>query len=131
MGLRSLMCVVSVLALMGYAPDAVARGGDAERGAQLYDRCVACHSLDRNRTGPMHCGLLGRNAGGVPGFAYSKAMRDSGITWTPGTLDQFLESPLKTLPGTKMGYAGIKNPQDRADIIAYLATAVPGSRACH
>ncbi len=99
------------------------RIGDPGRGAAVYERCQACHSLTRNRTGPKHCGLIGRPAGGVAGFSYSKALQDSGIVWNAESLDRFLENPFKAVPGTRMGYAGVKDPQERADLIAFLAAA--------
>lgn len=95
--------------------------GDASRGEAIYARCQACHALDYDRTGPHHCGVLGRRAGSVPGFAYSEAMRRSGLTWTPKTLDHFLAAPFEAVPGTIMGYAGIPDAQERADLIAWLA----------
>lgn len=94
--------------------------GDADRGAALYDRCIACHSLERNRTGPKHCGLFDRAAGEAEGYRFSKAMRDWGRRWTAELLDTFLENPRKTVPGTRMTYAGVKDAQERADLIAYL-----------
>ena len=97
--------------------------GNPQRGEKIYDRCIACHSLDRDRTGPHHAGLIGRRAGSVPGFAYSPAMKkagSSGLVWTEDTLDKFLKAPTKFIPGTRMGYAGIKDDQERADLIAYL-----------
>lgn len=97
--------------------------GDPERGRAIYGRCIGCHALKYNRTGPLHCGLFGRRAGSVGGFRYSKAMRRSGIVWTAKTLDRFLAAPLRAVPGTRMGYAGIKKPNERADLIAYLAWA--------
>ena len=99
-------------------------GGDAARGAAIYERCQACHALERNRTGPRHCGLFGRPAGGVVGFrGYSAALRNSGIVWDAASLDRFLANPLGTVPGTRMGYAGVKDPQERIDLITFLAAA--------
>ena len=97
--------------------------GDPMRGEQVYHRCQGCHSIDRNRIGPMHKGLFGRKAGSVPDFDYSDAMKSSGIVWTEATLDQFLQGPRKMVPGTKMTFVGIPKPQDRADLIAYLEAA--------
>ena len=97
--------------------------GDAGRGEAIYARCGACHALETNRTGPRHCGLLGRRAGSVKGFDYSAAMRGSGLTWDARTLDRFLANPLRVVPGTTMGYAGIDDAQERADLIAYLRVA--------
>jgi cytochrome c len=94
--------------------------GDAGRGADIYTRCLACHALSYDRTGPRHCGLFGRKAGSVPGFSYSEAMKNSKIIWTEQTLNTFLANPMKMIPGTAMGYAGIPDPQERADLIAYL-----------
>ena len=97
--------------------------GDPAKGEEIYKRCQGCHSIDRNRVGPMHKGLFGRTAGTVPGFLYSDAMKNSGIVWSEQTLDQFLQGPRKMVPGTKMTYAGVPDPQERADLIAYLKQA--------
>ncbi len=97
--------------------------GDAARGESVYSRCYACHSLDADRTGPRHCGLFGRRAGSVPGFDYSPAMRTSGIVWDARSLDRFLANPTAVVPGTSMGYAGIADAQERADLIAFLRNA--------
>ncbi len=94
-------------------------------GASVYDRCVACHALARNRTGPRHCGLAGRRAGSVPGFPYSTAMRASGIIWDRRTLDTFLAAPTRFLPGTSMGYDGIKNPTERKALVDWLMSRPP------
>jgi len=97
--------------------------GDAKRGEEVYSRCLACHALEYDRTGPRHCGLFGRRAGSVPGFAYSDAMRRSRIIWNDATLERFIADPLKAVPGTAMGYAGVKDRRERADLIAYLHNA--------
>ena len=94
--------------------------GDADRGKEVYTRCLACHALAYDRTGPRHCGLFGRQAGTVPGFNYSQAMKDSKIVWNEHTLDIFLKEPMAAVPGTAMGYAGITDDQERSDLIAYL-----------
>lgn len=107
-----------------------AADGDPERGARVYQRCAACHAMDHDRSGPRHCGLFGRRAGSVPGYPYSKAMTASGLTWDEATLDRFLENPLKALPGTKMAYAGVKEPAARADLIAYLRQASRDPAIC-
>ena len=100
------------------------------RGKAIYGRCLACHALERDRVGPRHCGLLGRRAGSVPNFNYSPAMRRSDIVWTPETLDRFLADPLKTVPGTTMGYAGVKDAGERRDLIAWLAEADKSKKLC-
>jgi len=98
-----------------------AQAGDAVRGKQLYEsRCIACHSIDANRVGPAHQGVVGRKAGSVADYDYSPAVKASSIVWTTVTLDHWLEDPEKTIPGQKMGYS-VPEAQDRADLIAWLA----------
>lgn len=97
--------------------------GNATRGIEIYTRCQACHALEYNRTGPKHCGVVGRKSGSVPGFDYSSAMKQAKLTWDEKTLDRFLADPLKLVPGTTMTYAGIPDPQERADLIAFLRDA--------
>ena len=94
--------------------------GDAERGKGLYQNCTSCHSIDENDIGPKHRGVVGRKAGTVPDYAYSPALKASGITWDKETLDRWLTNPSALVPGTKMFFF-LKDPQQRADIIAYLA----------
>jgi len=112
------------LAIAGAAPAALAAPvGDAKAGEAIYARCAACHALAYDRTGPRHCGLIGRRAGSVKDFPYSDAMKRSNITWTEKTLDLFLANPVKVVPGTTMGYAGVQDDKERADLIAYLKQA--------
>ncbi len=115
------LMAAGALAIAAGAPARAAP--DALRGEQVYARCLACHALAYDRVGPRHCGLLGRPAGGVPGFAYSQAMKNSRITWNEKTLDLFLRQPLKTVPGSTMTYDGIADARERADLIAYLKRA--------
>jgi cytochrome c len=89
-------------------------------GTAIYERYVACHAFEYNRTGPCHCCPFGQRAGTVPGFQYSAAMRQSNIVWNEQTLDVFLESPMTAVPGTSMGYAGIADAGERKALIAYL-----------
>jgi cytochrome c len=95
--------------------------GNPVMGARLYQACMGCHSIDENDVGPRHRGVVGRKAGSVPGYAYSAALRASGIVWTPAAIDRWLSGPQAMVPGAKM-YFSVANPQNRADIIAYLAT---------
>ncbi|MGJ3647880.1 c-type cytochrome [Sphingomonas sp. GlSt437] len=94
--------------------------GDPGQGRAFYQACTGCHSLDENDVGPKHRGVVGRRAGIVPGYAYSAALKNSGLVWTPANLDRWLTNPQKLVPGAKM-YFSVANPQQRADIIAYLA----------
>jgi cytochrome c len=102
-------------AAMGAAPS-----GDPATGRTLYQACTGCHSLDENDVGPKHRGVVGRKAGTVPGYAYSAALKGSGLIFTPVNLDIWLTNPQKLVPGAKM-YFSVANPKQRADIIAYLA----------
>ncbi|MBS0541456.1 MAG: cytochrome c family protein [Proteobacteria bacterium] len=121
---------LAFLTLLASGPTARAADGDAGRGEEIYQRCVACHALAQNRVGPRHCGLFGRKAGTVKGYQYSAAMKKYAVTWDDAALDHFIENPLKVVPGTKMGYAGIKDPQERADLIAYLKKATSDPKTC-
>lgn len=94
--------------------------GDPVAGGHLYAACMGCHSLNDNDVGPMHRGVVGRAAGAVKGYAYSPALKASGIVWSPEMLDRWLSGPQKLVPGAKM-YFTVAKAQDRADIIAYLA----------
>ncbi|MGV8805393.1 MAG: c-type cytochrome [Polaromonas sp.] len=96
---------------------------EAVRGEQVYARCIACHALAYDRVGPRHCGLLGRRAGSVPGFAYSPAMKNSGLVWDEKTLNLFLAKPMAVVPGTAMTYDGVPDARERSDLIAYLKAA--------
>lgn len=99
-----------------------ATGQSIERGHALYEsRCGACHSVDTNRTGPLHAGVLGRRAGSVPGFAYSPALAASRIIWTHANLLAWLADPEALIPGQAMGYR-VPDARDREDLVAWLAT---------
>jgi cytochrome c len=120
---RAVLSCLLGATLVGAASTSARADGDPAKGEAIYKRCQGCHSIDRNRIGPMHKGLFGRPAGSVVGFLYSDAMKNSGIVWSEQTLDQFLQGPRKMVPGTKMTYAGVPDPQERADLIAYLKQA--------
>jgi cytochrome c len=113
----------SLGAVLGLAAALCQAAPDAARGEQVYARCLACHALATDRVGPRHCGLLGRRAGTVPGFAYSTAMKKSKLTWDEKTLNRFLAKPLRVVPGTAMTYDGVPDAKDRADLIEYLRKA--------
>ena len=100
--------------------------GDATKGAAVFRQCQTCHvkEVGVNKVGPSMAGIVGRAAGSVPGFRYSEANKGSGITWTEQELYVYLENPKAKIPGTTMAFAGIKDSQKRADLIAYLKTPV-------
>ena len=117
--------------LPGLAVQAAVADAVLQRGEQVYARCAGCHAIEGNRTGPQHCGLFGRRAGAAPGYgAYSEAMRRSRIVWDRETLDAFLRDPQARVPGTTMGYAGVKDAGDRADLLAWLKAASLVPTAC-
>ena len=93
--------------------------GDPARGKTLYQACEACHSIDENDLGPKHRGVVGRPAGSIADYAYSAALKSSGLTWDEPTLDRWLTNPSALVPGTKMFFQ-ISDAQSRADIIAFL-----------
>jgi cytochrome c len=97
--------------------------GNPKAGEALYSRCLACHAFEYHRTGPKHCGLLGRRAGSAAGYEYSEAMKKSGIVWSERSLARFLAAPTKVVPGTTMTYAGVPDAKERADLVAYLKAA--------
>ena len=97
--------------------------GDPAAGRQLYaSRCAACHSLEYNGVGPTHKNLAGRKAGTVPGYSYSNALKQSGVTWNEETLTRWLSDPEKFIPGQKM-FISIPDPRERADLVAFLLQA--------
>lgn len=122
-GTLAAAAVALALAAGAVAAKDTALQGNPGAGEAIYERCLACHALAYDRTGPRHCGLFGRRAGSIKGFAYSEAMKRSRILWNEKTLDHFLANPLKAMPGTAMGYAGVTDRTERADLIAYLKQA--------
>lgn len=89
-----------------------------------FAQCAACHKVapGANGLGPSLAGVYGADAGHVGNYAYSAAMRRSGLTWDEATLHAYLEAPMKVVPGTKMSYAGMKDPAQRQAVIDYLKT---------
>lgn len=94
----------------------------ATAGKKVYNKCKACHVIgeEKNRVGPHQVAVVGRPAGAVDGFKYSKAMAESGLVWDVQTLNDYLVAPRKYLKGTKMAFAGLKKDADRQAVIAYL-----------
>lgn len=103
--------------------DELLASADVDQGKRLFLQCRACHSLEQggiNKVGPNLYGFFGQVAGIVPDFVYSDALKESGINWSPETLDQWLARPSEFLPGNRMVFVGIRKPVDRANLIAYL-----------
>ena len=97
--------------------------GDPEQGKRYYIYCQACHTLNEggmNKVGPNLYGIYGAEAAQVEGFVYSDALTGSGLVWDEATLDAWIARPAELVPGTTMVFAGITDPQQRADLVAYL-----------
>jgi cytochrome c len=120
MGRSSLAALsVAALTLVALAPRAEAQ----DAGETVFKRyCAVCHTVEagKNKIGPSLAGILGRKAGSVPGYTYTDANKNSGVTWDEQNLDTYLIDPKKFVPGTKMLFAGVKNDDDRKALIAYL-----------
>jgi cytochrome c len=119
------MRVMMALAVMALAGAAQADDGAVVRGEARFADCAACHRLEPgvNNVGPSLHGIFSRKAGEVVDFRYSPAMKRSGIVWSPETLEKFITDPQAMVPGNRMPYAGMINPNDRADLIAFLLKA--------
>ena len=111
-------CMVATAALAQEA-------GDPAAGEKTFMKCKVCHQIGdnaKNMVGPALTGVVGRQAGSYPGYSYSEANKNSGITWDEATLDVDLTNPKAKVPGTKMIFPGLPNEKDRKDVIAYLKT---------
>jgi cytochrome c len=95
----------------------------AEAGERVYAQCRACHQVGetaKNLVGPQLNGMFGRKSGTVEGYNYTDANKNSNITWDVKTFSEYIVDPRGKIPGTKMAFAGLKNPQQVEDLIAYL-----------
>jgi cytochrome c len=115
---RAIAALGTTLLLIGAAH----ADGDPVRGEARFQDCAACHKFEAgtNGVGPSLHGLFGRKAAELAEFRYSPALKRSGIAWTPETLDKFIADPQAMVPANRMPYAGMANPSDRADLIAYV-----------
>lgn len=102
--------------------DDLLASADIGKGAKVFKKCSACHKLEAgaNGTGPYLYGVVNREIGAADGFGYSDVLASIGGEWTAENLDGFLAKPKDWAPGTTMGFAGLKKPTDRANLIAYL-----------
>jgi cytochrome c len=122
---RLLTALAAAVAIICAAP-AIASAQDAAQGRTVFQaNCAVCHMVASNghsMIGPNLWGVVGRHAGSVAGFAYSSAMQHANITWTVDQLSAFVQAPAHVVPGTRMPFAGLHNPQQVAALVAYLAT---------
>jgi cytochrome c len=103
--------------------EALLATADADMGKRQFIVCQACHSTmsgGPNKVGPNLYGFMGSPAAQAEGFFYSAALTESGIVWDAAALDQWIESPAAMVPGTTMVFAGLRDPKQRANLIAYL-----------
>ena len=117
--MRTLIVAAALLAVTGGA--AVAQ--DVAKGQKSFNKCLPCHSIGpdaENKIGPVLNGLDGRHSGSVANFSYSDANKNSGIVWGEATFKEYIKDPKAKIPGTKMIFAGISNPQEVDDLWAYV-----------
>lgn len=99
------------------------KNADIDAGAKVFKKCATCHTLTQggaNKVGPNLYGVIGKKRASISGFAYSNAMKAKGGVWTIEDMNIWLAKPKDFVPGTKMGFAGLKKDKDRANVIAYL-----------
>lgn len=102
---------------------ALAQDGNAEAGEDVFKKCRACHDVGpdaKNKVGPQLNGIIGRKSGTVDGFNYSDANKTAAVVWDEEQLFKYLADPRAYMPGNKMAFAGLKDEQDRKDLIAYI-----------
>jgi cytochrome c len=110
-------------ALVGSYASLVGAQEAGRKGNREVEVCLACHTVDKtNGLGPSLAGIVGRTAGSVPSFRYSRAMRNSKIVWDERTLDAYLADPQKVIPGNAMPFAGMTDSRKRSEVIEFLKT---------
>jgi cytochrome c len=127
---RHSLTTLAVLGLSAALSPALAADGNATRGQRAFSACAQCHSLEPNRsmTGPSLAELWNRKAGSLASFPrYSPALASSSVVWNDKTLDEWIKDPQHVVPGNQMTFAGVKDAQQRSDLLAFLKEATrPG-----
>jgi cytochrome c len=129
---RHFSMAVMVLGVSAALSPALAADGNAARGQRVFNACAQCHSLEPNRsmTGPSPAELWSRKAGSLASFPrYSTALQSSDVVWSDKTLDEWLKDPQHVVPGNQMTFPGVKDAQQRADLLAFLKQATQPGRA--
>jgi len=126
--MKFVLCLTSVLAAITGAAHA---GGDPVAGARVFRKCMACHTVTEaaNKIGPSLTGVIGRRIAAAPGYSYSPAMLafgTGGKIWDAAALAAYLAAPRDVVPGTRMAFAGLRTPEDIADVITYLSNPAAG-----
>jgi cytochrome c len=126
--MKALATTMLLLLAAAGAPGALAADASIENGEEVFKKCRACHDVGptaKNKVGPILNGLFGRKAGTIEGFNYSDANHkagEAGWVWTEESMMKYLENPREAMPGNRMAFVGLRDEQDRKDIIAYLKT---------
>jgi cytochrome c len=114
----------TALVVLAVAAGPVAHAQDVAAGKSSFNKCLACHSIGenaKNKVGPELNGLNGRKSGTAPGYSYSDANKNSGITWDEATFKDYIKDPKAKIPGTKMAFAGIKKESEINDLWSYIS----------
>lgn len=129
---KALIAAITMIGTSMPLATGVAATGNPDRGRRVFGVCVACHSLeaDKNMTGPSLASLWNRRAGSLPSFTrYSPALKSSDIVWNDRFLDSWIENPQHLVSGNEMTFPGIKDAQQRADLLAFLKDATQSGEA--
>jgi cytochrome c len=124
--MRTIFCILGFAAVsFGLLGSSIAgRAQTLPNRPPAFAQCLACHTTEhgRNGFGPSLAGVSGRQAGSLPGYGYSAALQSSGLIWNGVTLDRWLTSPQRTVPGTRMPFSGIADPAQRKQVVDYVLT---------